>query len=112
MVSPYSENQFECMIFLVEEKAVKYLNLKKQIDDKKTLKANSRKKLQEKAIQTDGNDSLETKTVESQTSAVEAKDNSTETLLTILDLDSDIEHLFSGFCKEMLRQLVCLLFSD
>ena len=80
-------------------------NLKKQIDDMKTLKANSRKKLQTKAIQTDGNNSLETKTVESQTSAVEVKDNSTETLLTILDLDSEIEQLFSGFCKEMLKQL-------
>ena len=72
------------------------------------LKANNRKKLQEKVnkeTQTDETDSLRTKTVEAQTSAIEVADKCTETLLTKLNLDPDIEKLFSGFCKETLKQL-------
>ena len=56
-----------------------------------------------KATQTD--EMLKTNTVEAQTCSTEVEDKSTETLLMHLDLDSDTEHLFSGFCKEMLKQL-------
>ena len=63
--------------------------------------------MQEKGInkvtQTNENETL--KSVDTQTSSTEVSDKCTETLLTNLEIDSDIEHLFSGFCKEMLRQL-------
>ena len=35
----------------------------------------------------------------------EVSDKTTETLLCNLDLEPDIEHIFSGFCKETLIQL-------
>ena len=85
-------------------------HLKKNIDEKKleikNLKA--RQRLQEKGsnkvTQTDENEMSKTATIDTQTSSTEMSDKGTETLLKNLEIDSDIEHLFSGFCKETLRQ--------
>ena len=54
--------------------------------------------------QTDETNSLKTKTVEAQTSVTEVTDKCTETLLTKVDLDPDIEKIFAVFCKETLKQ--------
>ena len=76
--------------------------------DIKKFKA-SQKKTQEKSsktCQTDESTGIFTSnTVETQTNMTEVSDKTTETLLCNLDLEPDIEHIFSGFCKETLRQL-------
>ena len=84
-------------------------NLKNKIDDLKldikTLKAKNKNKLREQSTQTVEIEPMNTKSVEAQTSTIEVTDKATETLLRNLDLDSEIEQLFSGFCKQALMQL-------
>ena len=44
-------------------------------------------------------------TAETKTSSVELTDKDTKTLLTTVNLSPDIEHIFSGVCKQALKQL-------
>ena len=79
-------------------------NLKNKIDDLKrdikTLKAKNRNNSKEQSTQTVETEPLNTKSVEAQTSAIEVTDKYTETLLTNLDLDSEIEQFFPEFANK------------